>query len=121
MRTILFALVLCVLFSGCDENQLNHSMTFSKSGPCTQIDPMVTLTSNVAGDRYTFNACLPENFDGKAYQLVRKGDSLVLSFPGNANPTTAFALTMDVDAYPPYHFMVINGQAIQVGEVKEPE
>jgi hypothetical protein len=121
MRHFLFPLGLAFLLSACDENQLNHSMSFSKSGPCTQLDPMVTLSSNVAGDRYTFNACLPDNFDGKAYDLVRKGDSLVLRFPESSQPKSAFALTMDVDAYPPYHFMVINGQAIQVGEVHDPE
>jgi hypothetical protein len=117
MKKTVLPLFLLYLLASCDENQLNHKLEFKKIGSCNQMSPLYHMESNVAGDRYTFNQCLPENFDGTTYKVDRKGDTLLVSFSESDEPKAAFTLTLDIDAYPEYHHILLGNEMLHVGEV----
>lgn len=102
----LYTITFCtaLLLSACEEGPyIKHEMAVAKKGACTNEISSVKMESNINGERYVFEECLPENFDGKAYELVRSGDSLLLTFPQMQSAKTAlFTLTLDVQANPVY-------------------
>lgn len=78
-------------------------MKAEKKGTCTNEISSVKMESNINGERYVFDECLPENFDGKTYEVVRKGDSLLVTFPAAPSASTAlFTVTLDIQANPVY-------------------
>jgi hypothetical protein len=82
---------------------VKHNMTVAKKGDCTNEISSVKMESNINGERYVFEECLPENFDVKTYEVVRKGDSLFVTFPQTPSSKAAlFTLTLDVQANPVY-------------------
>lgn len=100
----LIACCTALLLTACEEGPwVKHEMTVTKKGNCTNEISSVKMESNINGERYVFEECLPEGFDGKAYELERKGDSLFVTFPQAASSKTAlFTLTLDVQASPVY-------------------
>ncbi len=76
--------------------------------------------SNIAGERYEFEACLNSNFAGDAYTVERKGDSLVVAFQRVDGDKAAFKITLDIDAFPVYDYIVIDGkEAIAIRHVEK--
>ncbi len=114
MRTIITALIVLVLYSSCKEDiYVKHEMAISKKGACGGENTSVKMESNINGERYVFEECLPEDFNGKTYELVRRNDSLFVSFPQKPSAKTAlFTITLDVQANPVY-------KCIQLGD-REP-
>ena len=105
MRTVyLTAFCASLFFCSCEEGPwIKHEMTIEKKGSCTNEISSVKMQSNINGERYVFEECLPENFDGKKYEVVRKGDSLLVTFPAVPSASTAlFTITLDVQANPVY-------------------
>jgi hypothetical protein len=102
----LYTLAFCTAFflSACEEGPwVKHEMKAEKKGTCTNEISSVKMESNINGERYVFDECLPENFDGKTYEVVRKGDSLLVRFPAAPSAATAlFTLTLDIQANPVY-------------------
>ena len=105
------------IFSSCGDSAfINHKLEFVKTGECTTGDKMINMLSNVAGERYEFESCLDAGFDGKNYAVERKGDSIVVSFPRTDAAKAAFKITLDIDANPVYHHIVIDGKEILVSK-----
>ncbi len=102
MYSIVFSTAL--FLHACEEEPyVKHEMAVEKMGPCNKDVSSVKMESNINGERYVFEECLPENFDGKSYSVLRKGDSLFVSFPQAQQTKTAlFKLTLDVTANPVY-------------------
>lgn len=107
----LAAFALVIALNACEEGPyVKHEMAVEKIGACGNENASVRMESNINGERYVFEQCLPENFDGKNYTAVRRGDSLFITFPENGTAkTTLFKLTLDVQANPVY-------KCIQLGE-----
>jgi len=76
----------------------------------------VKMISNINGERYEFQYCLSDGFDGKNYTIERSGDSLLVKFPIATGKTALYKLTLDIDAKPAYHHITLGagGQTITV-------
>src|SRR4051794_14622815 len=99
MKYLLVTPVL-LLLSSCSNSFINHKMTAEKIGECNQQTIPVKMISNINGERYEFQNCLDEGFDGKNYTNERKGDSLLVKFPAATKKTVLYKLTLDIDAKP---------------------
>ncbi|MBS1621996.1 MAG: hypothetical protein JST10_03990 [Bacteroidetes bacterium] len=68
------------------------------------------MNSNINGERYEFNKCLPENFSKDNVEFSRQGDTVVVKFEKNVNAKKSeFHVIIDIDTYPRYHFLTIDG------------
>jgi hypothetical protein len=114
----LFAAIVC----SCNNNEgfVNHKLEYKKSGACTEGEKTINMTSNIAGERYEFESCLNANFAGDAYTVERKNDSLVVSFQRVDGDKAAFNIILDIDAFPVYDYIVIDGHdAIAIKHVEK--
>ncbi len=121
MKYIPFSLLVAIVCS-CNNNEafVNHKLEYKKIGGCSDGEKTINMTSNIAGERYEFEACLNSNFAGDAYKVERKGDSLVVSFQRVDGAKAAFNITLDIDAFPVYDYMVIDGHdAIAIKHVEK--
>jgi hypothetical protein len=114
--------LLTVMVFACNNNEafINHKLTFEKMGDCTPGEKAGSMLSNIAGERYVFESCLDANFDGTKYRVDRVGDSLVVSFSRTVVAQKAFKITLDIDAFPVYDFIVLDGkEAIPIRHVEK--
>jgi hypothetical protein len=116
MKYILLIFTVAILSSCGDGSFINHTLEFRKTGDCIPGEKVVNMLSNIAGERYEFEACLDANFDGKNYNVERKGDSIIVSFPKTATAQSAFKITLDIDAKPEYHHIFLDGKEVIVGQ-----
>ncbi len=108
-------LVFSLLLQSCSNSFINHKLQSEKIGTCTTEQVPIKMISNINGERYEFNYCLDEDFDGKNFTIVRNGDSLLVQFPAPTKKTALFKLTLDIDAKPAYHHIKLgNQQTIEV-------
>ena len=121
MKYISLLLLAAVIYScNTNENFINHKLEFKKIGECTAGEKTVNMTSNIAGERYEFEACLNSNFAGDTYTVERKSDSLVVSFQRVDGEKAAFNITLDIDAFPVYDYIVIDGKdAIAIRHIEK--
>jgi hypothetical protein len=115
-------LLFAVAFCSCHNNEafVNHKIEYKKIGECSAGEKTINMTSNIAGERYEFEACLNSNFAGDAYIVERKGDSLVVAFQRVDGDKAAFNITLDIDAFPVYDYIVIDGKdAIAIKHVEK--
>ncbi len=112
----IFLLLLGAVVYSCNNNEafVNHKLSYKKTGDCTPGEKTVNMVSNIAGERYEFEACLDADFDGKRYTVERVGDSIVVDFPKHDGDKAAFMITLDIDAFPLYHVIVLDGKGIVV-------
>lgn len=104
----------CCLFFSCSDSFINHKLQFEKIGDCTEYAESVKMVSNINGERYEFFSCIDNGFDGKNYSLERKGDSIIVSFPKNTVQKALYKLTLDIDAKPRYHLIILDGREINI-------
>jgi len=102
------------LFSACSDSFINHSLEYEKLGACNSEETPVKMLSNIGGERYEIISCIDDDFDGKNYLVQRKGDSIVVSFPKANAVKSSFKLTLDIDAKPLYHHIVLDGKDVPV-------
>lgn len=114
MKYLSCILLLVLLSCNNGDGYLNHKLSFSPAGVCSSNEIDIQMTANIAGERYSFNYCLDDGFDGKNYTLTRNGDSLLLHF-NRRNPAVSYALTLDIDAYPAYRYLVLDGKVVDLG------
>ena len=118
MKIFSFLLLSVLGFSSCNDAHIDHKIGLKKMGACGENNPQIHMESNVMGDRYTFNQCLPDNFTEKDYAINRKGDTLLVSFKkADERPQNDFNITLDIDAHPRYAFIAIGNQVLAIGEV----
>ena len=115
MKYILTILTTIAL-SSCSDAFINHSLKYEKQGACNNEQVPVKIIANISGERYEFVSCLDDNFDGKNYLVERKGDSIVVSFPNTAEIKSSFKLTLDIDAKPAYHHIILDGIDIPIAQ-----
>jgi hypothetical protein len=113
-----YALVLisCCLIFACNDPFINHKLKYEKTAEgCNGVAESINMLSNINGERYEFYTCLNEGFDGKNYTVTRMGDSILVDFPRSATGKMAtYKLTMDVDAKPAYHHIILDGRGVAV-------
>jgi hypothetical protein len=117
MKSILFFLFVLFCFSCKTKPFLKHELEYKKiSETCTGKDPMVRMNSNLNGERYEFQECLDDDFDGKTISVDRKGDTVVVSFrkAQGKKARALFGITLDIDSYPRYNFMSISDNVFPI-------
>jgi hypothetical protein len=102
------------LFCSCSDSFINHKLQYEKLGACSNEEVPVKMLSNIAGEQYELVSCIDDNFDGKNYSVERKGDTIIVDFPKTASAKAAFKLTLDIDAKPVYHYIIIDGHEIPI-------
>ena len=117
-------LLLTAIVCSCNNNEpfINHKVQYEKIGECTAGEKVINMVSNIAGERYEFESCLNADFAGgdDSYEVVRKGDSLVVSFLRKEGEKAAFKIKLDIDAFPVYDHIVIDGHpAIAIEHVEK--
>jgi len=107
--------VLCfsfLLFASCEQKPfVEHSLKYSKqASDCESLSARFKMISNFGGERFEFTKCLPATFDGKLLEVKRMGDTVVISFPQQADNKAVFNITLDIDSYPRYNFITIDDE-----------
>lgn len=111
----LFLLTISCLFFSCSDSFINHKLKFEKAGDCTGEMKPIRMISNINGERYEFDCCMDGDFDGKAYSVERKGDSIIVGFPKTSGKKQSlFNLTLDIDAKPRYGHIILDGRELIV-------
>lgn len=121
MKSRFYVFVLSA-FVACNPTQspyLKHKMIEWKktSGGCETYNAKFKMESTLIGERYEFQKCLDETYDGQ-YTAERKGDTVELRFASTAGPKVLYNLTMDIDAYPRYHYLTIDGTTFAIVPVQ---
>jgi hypothetical protein len=80
---------------------------------CASIDPKFRMVSNIIGERYTFQKCLPVSFKG-SYMADRKGDSVIIAFEKADEATAVFNIILDINTQPRYNYLIIDGNTFQI-------
>ena len=116
MKYFLFTASFFVL-AACNEPStfINHSLSSEKVGDCSMKLSPPNMNSNTNGERYVFDYCVEDGFDNKNYKVDRKGDTVVVSFTGIAAAKKAlYKMTLDIDAKPRYHYIVLGDQTLEI-------
>ena len=77
------------------------------------------MVSGFAGERYEFEKCLSEGFTKEQMSAARQGDSVVLQFPKPAGKSVLYKITVDIDSYPKYNFVTVDGETYIVMSSKD--
>ena len=113
----LFFIIMMVL-SACDRKPyVEHKLKFEKvSDDCREQQAYFRMVSNFGGERYEFEKCLPADFTKEQLLSERKGDTVLVSFTNTAAGTSGkvYHLTLDIDSYPRYHFLTIDGETYSI-------
>jgi hypothetical protein len=72
------------------------------------------MVSNVAGERYEFERCLGANFTKEMMKVSRQGDTVLVKFQRGDSQQVLYKITLDIDSYPTYNFITIDGETFQV-------
>ena len=113
MNKIIFCVLSISILAACkDQAFLHHKLKFEKvADNCTGGQQSFQMNSNINGERYEFNKCLSENFTKENVTYARQGDTVVVHFekPGTNVKQSEFHIILDIDTYPRYNFLTIDG------------
>jgi hypothetical protein len=120
MKPIIIAFLLLTIFACNRKPFVNHKIEFVKvSDNCKDQQGYFNLNSNFGGERYEFEKCLSADFKKADFQSSRSNDTIFLNFPKPAGTgNVVYHVTVDIDAYPAYHFITIGEDTYQVGASK---
>ena len=101
------------IFTACkDQAFLHHKLKVEKvADNCSGGQQSFQMNSNINGERYEFNKCLSENFTKENVTYARQRDTVVVHFekPGTNVKQSEFHIILDIDTYPRYNFLTIDG------------
>jgi hypothetical protein len=111
-----------LLITSCSRKPfVSHKLELEKvADSCSQIQNYFRLSSNIAGDRFEFEKCLPAAFDNDHISTERKGDTVVVIFnrPAPDQKDVVFTVTLDIDSYPQYNFLTMDGDTYAIAHAK---
>lgn len=115
---VLLSAVSILFVIGCERKSfVEHKMKMEKTGKnCSKLETSFRMNSNFGGERYEFEKCLPADFDDASVISERSGDTVIVHF-GNvagSQPTGVYKVTLDIDSYPLYHFLTIDGDTYTI-------
>lgn len=111
----LVALVVLFSCTAKQEAYLNHKLVKAEklAEDCNAYNGAFKMESTIIGERYQFQKCLHTTYDGK-YTAKRKGDTVELRLSVVEGPQALYNITVDIDAYPRYHFLTIDGTTFAI-------
>jgi hypothetical protein len=117
MRNVFIYTCLLLLVS-CDRGPFaEHEVKLEKvNDDCAKTQSFFRLNSNFGGERYEFEKCLPVGYDKANITSARKGDTVLVRFNARSvkDPNAVFHVTLDIDSYPPYHFITIDEETFMI-------
>ena len=101
---------------------VEHKLKFEKvSDDCKEQQSYFRMNSNFGGERFEFEKCLPADFSDEQLTSERQGDTVLVSFKkgstGQANKV--YHITLDIDSYPIYHFVTIDGDTYSISAAEK--
>ncbi|MET0635385.1 MAG: hypothetical protein ABWZ25_05130 [Chitinophagaceae bacterium] len=114
-RTFLFCFII-VVASACNRSPyVEQKLELVEKGKdCSLLEPTFRLTSNFGGERFEFEKCLPTGYDIKSMVTERKGDTVLVNFNPENKTSALYKVTLDIDSYPSYRFITIDGQTYPI-------
>jgi hypothetical protein len=114
VTAIVFVLVVTAV--ACNRKPfVSYKLKFEKiSDNCENLKPSFRMVSNVAGERYEFERCLGANFTKDMMDVSRQGDTVLVQFHAGGPRQVLYKITLDMDSYPRYNFITIDGETFQV-------
>src|SRR5262249_2789647 len=99
---------------------VKHSIVFEKvADDCNAISPDFRMNSNLNGERFEFQRCLDADFKKEQLTSQQSNDTtVILKFERKNSRQALYKLTIDLDAYPRYHLLIIDGDSIQMKPVE---
>ena len=120
MRSIL-SIGIIILLAGCKTKPfVKHSLEFEKvADQCGGGVPGISMNSNLNGERFEFQSCVDADFKKEQVTSSQPNDTTVIIKIERKNSKQAlYKLTIDIDAYPRYHLLVLDGDSIQMKAVE---
>jgi len=106
-------LLFLVLIISCQRKPyVEHKLKFEKvSDDCKDQQSYFRMNANFGGERYEFEKCLGADFKKDHMTTERKGDTVLVNFknPSNDTGNKVYHITLDIDSYPRYQYIVIDG------------
>lgn len=124
MNKIFLAITVLLTISACKERKpyTEHQVKLDVTDKdCDESNGSFKMISNFGGERYEFQKCLPPNYTNDGITSERRGDTVVVHFdkegrePGNK----IYNVILDIDSYPRYHVLAIDGDVYAITEVKK--
>ena len=117
MRAYLL-LLLFIVASSCTSAEgpyFKHELhAYEKLGDnCAAYDPKFSMVSNIIGERYEFQKCLPAGYKG-SYEAQRRGDTVVINFPRAKGSSELYKIILDINTHPRYKSLVIDGESFTI-------
>lgn len=108
----IFFIVFAVFFWACNrEAYVTTKVKLSRAADgCTTVSTAMRSISNIGGERFEFQKCLPDDETQRRVIGERKGDTVVVRFDtkGATAPLATFDVILDIDSYPAYRFITID-------------
>jgi hypothetical protein len=114
-KAVIFLAISMMIIACKTKPYFNHKMKFKRiADNCTGIDENVSMNSNINGERYTINKCLDAGFDDSRFFIGRQGDTILIRFEDKGGVRNMFEFTVDVDTYPRYNFLSLDGNVTAI-------
>ncbi|HKC36412.1 MAG TPA: hypothetical protein VKB95_10135 [Chitinophagaceae bacterium] len=120
MRIAPFVLLI-VLSAACTTKPfVKHSLDFEKiADKCDGLVPGISMNSNLNGERFEFQSCLDADFRKEQVTSYQPNDStVIIKFERKNSKRALYKLTIDLDAYPRYSLLVLDGDSIPMKRVE---
>ena len=118
MMNKLTVLFLVIVMIACNRKPfVNHKLKLEQvSEDCREQQSYFRSISNIAGERYEFEKCLPAAFNKDNIKTERKGDTVVVNFDRTqaSGRPVVYKVTLDIDSYPIYKFLTIDDQTFMM-------
>ena len=99
---------------------VDHKLKFEKiSDNCENLKPSFRMVSNIAGERFEFEKCLPANFSKDQMKVSRQGDTVLVQFQQPTTQKVLYKITLDIDSYPRYSFITVDNETFIVTSSKD--
>jgi len=110
-----------IFLGGCKTKPfVKHSLEFEKiSDNCNVMMPGISMNSNLNGERFEFQSCLDADFKKEQVTSTQPNDTtVIIKFERKNSVRALYKLTIDLDAYPRYHLLVLDGDTIHMKAVE---
>jgi hypothetical protein len=114
-------ILLIILSAGCKTKSfVKHSLDFEKiADKCSEQVASISMNSNLNGERFELQACLDADFKKEQVISSQPNDTtVIIKFERKNSQQALYKLTIDLDAYPRYSLLVLDGDSIQMKRVE---
>ena len=118
--TLLIVLLIMTAVQCSHKPFVDHKLEVEKiSDNCENLKPFFRMVSNIAGERYEFERCLDQEFSKDMLRVSRQGDTVVVLFPKLQSRGVLYKVTLDIDSYPKYSYITVDGETFIVTSSKD--